>query len=530
MAIKDVWLRKKIYISTGSRCCKEHLLGKEFNQESMALIEGTQNHIRLTDEELVEWIDAITNEATRTKLPIDFNEDSKMSNEEYEVFTGLNRQQFDDLLTFCRADLRNSPCRTARNALAIFFLKLRLNLPQRILAYLFGITHKQRISDILRTVTKSLLKRVVPKYLGFNHISRQELASKHTSPFARKLYGIPLSNICLVIDATYLPVQKSFNHAEQLKLYSNHKHYHLCKPMAVTTDTCYHVAVGGPYYADNNNNDGKILKSMLSANSDFANFLDPDDILILDRGFRDSISTIEELNVKHLMPHFLKKKQKQFTTEEGNESRKCTKIRWQVEAAHGKIKAKFPIFNSVFPVPYFDLVGPWYQICCALFNKYFPPEQNVFGNEDDLADRILEQMNKTNDLQKEIEERGLDRKRTIWKEISGREIPDFPELSTEDLKKLTLGTYQIRMAKHYNAQHLMEDSCYKMHVCKDEENLVRAKIQSRFRKSEGHHVWIRYLPDGEGAEAILGWYCKCKNGARTVGMCSHICSVRHDVY
>lgn len=136
-------------------------------------------------------------------------------------------------------------------------------------------------------------------------------------------------------------------------------------------------------------------------------------------------------------------------------------------------------------------------------------------------------MNKTNDLQKEVEDKGLERKRTIWKETSGREIPDFPELSIDDLKELNHGTYHVRMAPNYTSQHLMEDACYKMFVCKEEENLIRAKMQSRFRKSEGHHLWIRYLPGGEGPEAIQGWYCKCKNGARTVGMCSHICSVRY---
>lgn len=74
-------------------------------------------------------------------------------------------------------------------------------------------------------------------------------------------------------------------------------------------------------------------------------------------------------------------------------------------------------------------------------------------------------MDKENTLQKEIEDKGLGKKRTIWKEMNGREIPDFPELSTDDLKQLTLGTYQLRMAQHYTAQHLMEDACFKMMVC-----------------------------------------------------------------
>ena len=38
------------------------------------------------------------------------------------------------------------------------------------------------------------------------------------------------------------------------------------------------------------------------------------------------------------MPHFLNDKQKQFKTEQANQSRLCTKIRFVVEAVNGILK------------------------------------------------------------------------------------------------------------------------------------------------------------------------------------------------
>lgn len=44
-------------------------------------------------------------------------------------------------------------------------------------------------------------------------------------------------------------------------------------------------------------------------------------------------------------------------------------------------------------------------------------------------------------------------------------------------------------------------------------------MQSRFVKSKKHLLWIQY-----SETEIEGWYCTCKNGARTVGCCAHIAS------
>ena len=58
------------------------------------------------------------------------------------------------------------------------------------------------------------------------------------------------------------------------------------------------------------------------------NLLKEGDVMILDRGFRDAVIELENgYKLKVMMPNFLEKGQKQFTTKQANESRLVTKIR-----------------------------------------------------------------------------------------------------------------------------------------------------------------------------------------------------------
>ena len=72
------------------------------------------------------------------------------------------------------------------------------------------------------------------------------------------------------------------------------------------------------------NNDPRILRRMLEE-SGFTTFFQPNDVLVLDRGFRDSTEDLNSRQYKTFMPNLLAKGQKQFTTEEANESRRVNK-------------------------------------------------------------------------------------------------------------------------------------------------------------------------------------------------------------
>lgn len=53
---------------------------------------------------------------------------------------------------------------------------------------------------------------------------------------------------------------------------------------------------------------------------------------ILDRGYQDAIPMLEALEIRVKMPSILKPGQRQFSTEQANESRLVTKTKWIIEA------------------------------------------------------------------------------------------------------------------------------------------------------------------------------------------------------
>lgn len=55
---------------------------------------------------------------------------------------------------------------------------------------------------------------------------------------------------------------------------------------------------------------------------------------------------------------------------------------------------------------------------------------------------------------------------------------------------------------------------------KEEDGLLRIRMQSRHTSSKTYQLWIKY-EDGD----IIAWYCKCRAGARVVGMCAHTASI-----
>jgi len=66
---------------------------------------------------------------------------------------------------------------------------------------------------------------------------------------------------------------------------------------------------------------------------------------------------------------------------------------------------------------------------------------------------------------------------------------------------------------------------YDMEVCKDELQLLLAKVPSHFRAAIAHHVYISYDAALERSAAIIGYACTCQVGQINVGACSHTTAV-----
>ena len=78
--------------------------------------------------------------------------------------------------------------------------------------------------------------------------------------------------------------------------------------MMIVSTTGNIASVVGPYHAECKNNDSSILKHNIQSNMEnIKEWLQQDDIMIVDRGSRDSISFLQDLGIKSEMPCFLKK-------------------------------------------------------------------------------------------------------------------------------------------------------------------------------------------------------------------------------
>ncbi|XP_045216033.2 uncharacterized protein LOC123566193 [Mercenaria mercenaria] len=364
------------------------------------------------------------------------------------------------------------------------------------------------------------MRGFVPLYLGIESLTREDIINNHTRPLAKSLFNANNGQLILVLDGTYVYIQKSNNFSFQRRTYSMHKGRPLVKPMVIVTTTGYFVTIMGPYFADSKNNDASILNHMLKTNTEeIRNFVQEDDVFVVDRGFRDSLSLLEDLGIRAEMPSFINKGQKQMPCEDANNSRFVTKIRWVVESANARIKS-WKYFNYVLPTNQIPYIGDYLRIVCALSNKYFQPLCSPHSEDGDtrLASRMLSLSSGGNTLKSYVEANNLERRSALWKPVSDVVLDNFPRFTEEQLRSLTCGVYQLKMSSSYIQEHLDGNCDIQVHA--DDNDLLRVWIQSRHTSSRKYLLWIRYsLSD------IIAWYCKCRAGERVVGMCSHIASV-----
>ena len=106
-----------------------------------------------------------------------------------------------------------------------------------------------------------------------------------------------------------------------------HKGRPLVMPMVIVSTAGYYISVLSPYFADSRNNNASILNHIISNNiEEIKNWVRQTDIFVVDRGFRDSIQSLEDFGIRAEIPAFMAKRNKQMTCEEANTSQLVTKV------------------------------------------------------------------------------------------------------------------------------------------------------------------------------------------------------------
>ncbi|CAF4463173.1 unnamed protein product [Rotaria socialis] len=267
------FLEHDILIVFGSRCCVKHIDSGYLNAGALQRIRNNENKCYLCVEEFVNIFTIVKNEfllkaSTIKELnnapPLNFDDLTSLTSDNYYVLTGLNRVDFDDLCSRIPSPaLRSTHNRSARTAIACLLMKLRLGISNQVLATLFSFNDKRTVSHVVHSARKVLVEYFVPNFLGFEHIKRRDVINLHTRPLASELLAGQSDRAILILDGTYIYCQKSANNLLQRRTYSMHKGRPLVKPMLITTTTGYIVSCMGPYFADYKNNDAEITKHII---------------------------------------------------------------------------------------------------------------------------------------------------------------------------------------------------------------------------------------------------------------------------
>lgn len=286
----------------------------------------------------------------------------------------------------------------------------------------------------------------------------------------------------------------------------------LCKPFTICTTDGYVVDMLGPYPA--NLNDAEIFRTLFQNPNKFCNLVKENDIMVLDRSFRDVKDELETKHIRVLMAA-LKGKRKQLTTKESNEFRYVTKIRWAVEAVHGILKQKYRLLDHKLDNKLLPHIGIYFKIASFLNNQF----GKRLGSDAEISSEIIERMRVTKDIENtlaaEALKKGWYRKKLIFQSVSSEDISDFPEMTIRDLKILFTGTYQLSQAVSYLAEMIDKDGNIRIQYVKEESNVLKLQVQSRHISKKVYRCFLRYVPDSIGISGLSDYACECANGNRT---------------
>jgi len=512
----------RIYVPPDGRICRDHL-------EEGVWANITANINAYTPTQIQEMVDLFINNYRGPPF-LDFEYIEAMGDKAVQDWTGLDIAQFNELF-LALPSLRNEEKIRPKTALGLWLTKHRTGETNERIATLVDLS-RSMCEHLMAKARNALASEWVPLHLGFSRINREDLKLHMTAETRELFCAQDVDTIAIVLDGTYVYIQKSSNFLFQRKNFSGHKHRPLLKPMMVVSPDGHIIDCIGPFEA--NHNDAAIAKHI---GETLMTIMRRGDVVLVDRGFRDAVDHLTALGLEVRMPD-LRCGNKPLTTEQANRTRLITSCRYIVEVRNGHLKQCFRQFDKVWPNQSIRHMMIDFRIACAILNVYHPVIHTADGLE--KATLMKSRLNQPNPLAALVAAENLNRKSASWESIDGssNDNLEFPQLTEADLRLITLGHYQLRHAQSYYAEHVKATGAYEVQVCRhqgplsrshghtaDDPMLIRGKIQSRFRSSAQHFVYILIDRAEEGIDSVSSYTCSCAQGLRTVGCCAHIATV-----
>ena len=228
--------------------------------------------------------------------------------------------------------------------------------------------------------------------LGSESKSREDWLLQNTE-MSKVLYDLNGSQLILIADGTYLYCEKSENSCIQRKLNSCQKKRQLIKPFVIVAEKGVIIGIYGPFSATTN--DAKILELILKEDLALRNLIQKNDVMVLDRGFRDIIKHLEkEYELITLMACC--SLEKQLSTYQANCTQMVTKIRNVIERKNGIFK----MYNALEKCRNSQLthITQDFKNVAAIQNCFFTALYSDHHNCKEIALLMKQNLNKSNPL------------------------------------------------------------------------------------------------------------------------------------
>ena len=164
------------------------------------------------------------------------------------------------------------------------------------------------------------------------------------------------------------------------------------------------------------------------------------------------------------MPEFVEAGLNQLTTTQANRSRLVTKCRFVVEAVNGKLKQRFGLFNQVWSNRALSHCMSDFRIAHAILNAFFKGIVSDISDGPSIAEWMLARVNQPIGLADYVSGQNLNRRSSLFKKMAADSIQDFPQLSLDDLRRIALGSYQLKQVHSYYAEHNRSNGRFEIQV------------------------------------------------------------------
>lgn len=281
-SIVEAYVKHKILIKNHARCCNVHL---DLNGLLLSDVFTTlKTKLINYDKSLISLLNGLSTNLQKTFSTVfePFNNMSTLSEEHCYNVTKWKKKDFIRFASFITS-IKYSTGRSKEQLIAIYRYWLFKGVDQDTLAFLKN-DDQPSISAYLAQIRNAINQDFVPYYLGVKSRNRSFFCLRNTE-ICRSLHNLDANSLALVLDGSYIRIEKSRNNVFQYRSYSVQKKDNLLKPFLIVTPDGYIVDCYGPYEA--NKNDSTIFEHIIKTDIEFNNILDgfePKTIFFLDRG------------------------------------------------------------------------------------------------------------------------------------------------------------------------------------------------------------------------------------------------------